>query len=140
MKIEAEIKAICQMDSVETKEFAEWVWRGRDLNMFDPEVIRYPRATMLKASSGSGALVYIPLHSVLMYESIAAKPGISAKEEALCLRRITALVDQVQQELGYGEAYFMCRDERVAEIALRHGFEEVSNVRILRHKAEMPHA
>lgn len=137
-KIEAEIKAVAQMDSIERDEFAEWVWIERDLNMFDPDVIRYPRATMLKASNGEGALVYIPLQPVLMYDAIAAKPGLDAKKQALAMWRIVELVDQIQRDLGYGESYFLCRDDRVADICLKHGFEEVENVRILRRKVEMP--
>lgn len=138
MKIEAEIKAVGRMDIEEQKQFSEWVWNLRKLNMFDSEMISYPRTTMLKASDATGALLYIPLQPVLMYDAIAAKPGITPRQEALSMWRIGELVDSVQKDLGYGESYFVCRDHRVADICLRHGFEEITNVRILRHKAEMP--
>lgn len=139
MKIEAEIKTVGRMDIEEQKEFVAWVQSTR-FNMFDPAVISYPRATMLKASDEKGALIYIPLQPVLMYDAIAARPGITPRQEALSMWRIGELVDTVQKDLGYGESYFVCRDDRVADICLRHGFEEIKNVRILRHKAEMRRA
>src|ERR1017187_8185604 len=125
MKIEAELKTVGDMEPEETKEFASWVWRTRDLGMFDPDVIGYPRAMMLKARDEDGALLYVPLQPVLMYEAIAAKPGINPRQEALSLRRINELVEQVQRDAGYGESYFICRDDRVADLCVRHGFEEL---------------
>lgn len=139
MKIQAEIKIVGKMEPPEQQEFTDWVQKT-PLNMFDPDVIGYPCAMMLKAFDENGALLYIPLQSVLMYDSIAAKPGITPKQEALSMWRIGELVDSIQKDLGYGESYFVCRDDRVADICLRHGFEEIKNVRILRHKAEMRRA
>ena len=133
-KITADIMALCKVPLEDTKKFIRWVWNLRKINMFDMSVIGYPRTCMLRASDGDGALLYMPLQPVLMYDSIAAKPGISPRQEALALSRIQQLVGSVAKDGGFGESYFMCRDDRVADIAAAHGFEELKNVRVLRQK------
>lgn len=140
MHVEAEIKAVALMQPEEQKQFTEWVWNRRELNMFDPSVIGYPRATMLKASKDGGAILYIPLQPVLMYDAVAAKPEITESEKTDSMLKIGELIDSVQKDLGYAEAYFLCRDDQIAELCLKNGFEELKDVRILRHKAEMPKA
>lgn len=138
MKVEAQIKVVSAMQPEEAQEFAAWIWRTRELGMFDRDMLGYPRAMMLKACDADGALLYIPLQPVLMYDAIASKPGLNPRQEALSMWRIGELVDQVQKDAGYGESYFVCRDDRVADICLRHGFEELKNVRVLKHKAQLP--
>ena len=135
MKIEAELKTIEYMKPEEMTEFSAWVWTVRELGMFDPDVMTYPRSMMLKARDDNGALLYVPLQPVFMYETIVAKPGIKPRKEALSLLRINQLVEQAQRDAGYGESYFICRDDRIADLCARHGFEELKNVRVLKHKA-----
>ena len=85
MKIEAELKTIEYMKPEEMTEFSAWVWTVRELGMFDPDVMTYPRSMMLKARDDNGALLYVPLQPVFMYETIVAKPGIKPRKEALSL-------------------------------------------------------
>ena len=118
----------------DAKRFSEWVWAMRGLNMFDPSVISYPRTVMLRASNEADPLLFVPLQSVLMFDSIAPKPGLSPRQEALCLRRIDQKVESLAKDSQHREVYFICRDDRVADLCARHGYEEIKDVRILRKK------
>ena len=92
--------------------------------MFDPAVVGYPKTVMLRAKSEDENLLFIPLQSVLMYDSIAPKPGLSPRHEALALARIGQVVDQVAQDTGTREVFFFCRDNTVADLCAAHGYEE----------------
>jgi hypothetical protein len=138
-KITADLLPIWQMSEQDQRNFTDWVWQMRKLNMFGgPQVLGYPRTVMCRAQSEEEALLYIPLQSVLMWDAIAPKPGITARQEALCLSRIVQSVDQAMEFTGHREVYFFTRDDRVCDIAARHGFEEIRGVRMLRkkHKTE----
>jgi hypothetical protein len=133
-KIKAEILPVASIGEDEAKTFAEWVWKMRHLNMFDMNVIGYPRTAMLKASDEEKALLYMPIQSVLMFDSIAPRPGLTPRQEALCLARIRDLVDDVAKSSRHRETYFFCKDDRVADISIKHGYEEIKGVRLLRRK------
>jgi hypothetical protein len=133
-RIEAEMMPISAMNEQDVKDFMEYVWQMRHLNMFDKDVIGYPRTVMLRAKSEDGNELFIPLQSVLMYDAIAPKPGLSPWHEALALARIGQVVDQAARDTGTGEVWFVCRDERVADLCAKHGYEELHNVRVLRKK------
>jgi len=122
------------MDEADKQQFIDWVWQMRHLNLFVPEVMSYPRTVVCKASAGDEALAYIPLQSVLMYDSIAPKPGLSPRQEAMSLWRIGEAVDKAAQDSKHREVYFFCKDDRVADICSDHGFEEIRGVRLLRRR------
>ena len=133
-KIQACILPVGALPPEDQQNFAEWVWRSRALNMFDPDSIDQRFSAMCVAGSEKNPMVYIPLQPVFVYDAIAAKPGITPREEALCLWRIGQAVDEKMAETGIGETWFICRDDRVSDICLRHGFEEIRGVRLLRRK------
>lgn len=133
-KITADALAVPRMSEQDKKNFAEWVWQMLHLNLFDMDVIGYPRTIMLRAQADEDPILYCPLQSVLMFESLAPKPGLSPRQEALALWRFGELVDKLALESGHREVYFMCADDRVADICARHGFQEVRGVRLLKKK------
>lgn len=128
---------IAEMTEADVENFKEWVWKMRSINMFDPEVIGYPRAAMAKAENEDGALLYIPLQAVLMFDAIAPKPELTPRQEAMCLWKIGEVVDQAARETEFREVVFFCRDDRVSDICARHGFEEIKDVRVLRKKVPL---
>ncbi len=132
--ISAEMMPISAMSERDVHDFMDYVWHMKPLNMFDPNVIGYPRTVMLRAKSEDENQLFIPLQSVLMYDSIAPKPGISPRQEALALARIGQVVDQAGRDTGIRETYFFCKDDRVADLCAKHGFEEIKGVRLLRKK------
>lgn len=135
-KITASLLPVRAMTVDDLKLFREWVFKLLHINMFQPEVMKAPRMTMCRAENDEGPLLYIPLQSVLMYDAIAAKPGITPRQEALCLWKIGEVVDKAALDAGYREIYFICRDDRVSDICAKHGFVEVKNVRVLKRVVE----
>lgn len=133
-KIEAEMMPISAMSEQDVNDFMAYVWSQKPLNMFDPEIIGYPRTVMLRAKSEDENQLFIPLQSVLMYDAIAPKPGLSPREEALALAKIGKVVDQAALDSGTREVFFFCRDDRVADLCAAHGYEEIKGVRLLRKK------
>lgn len=133
-KITASVVPICSVPPDEAKDFISWVWGARTINCFDPDVLSYPRSCMTKAEDGDGATLYIPIQPVLMFESIAPRPGISPKKEALSLLRIDELLEDVARDTGIMEQYFLCKDDRVADLCRGHGFTEMEGYRILKKK------
>lgn len=135
-KIKAEILPFPALNPEDVTNFRQWVWNSRHINLFDPVVMSAPRTVMCRASEvtqrGDEPLVYIPLQPVLMYDSIAAKPGLTPRQEALALARIGGQVDKAAKATGFQETYFICRDDRVSNLCKAHGFTEVENVRVLK--------
>src|SRR5437588_430625 len=116
MKITANPMTVGEMSEEDRKNFAEWVWASRALNCFDMEVVSYPKTVMVRADAPEGAVLYVPLQSVLLFESLAPKPGISPRMEALALYLIGEKVSEMALHTGHREVYFFCKDDRVAEI------------------------
>jgi hypothetical protein len=80
-------------------------------NSFDPSVLFYPRTVVCKASSGGDPIAFVPIQPVLMYESLAPKPGISELQTVLALYRFHQIGEQAAKEYGYGEMYFLTNSE-----------------------------
>jgi hypothetical protein len=139
-RITAEAMPLYAVPLDKAKEFIKWVWNGREKNGFDMKVMSYPRTIMCSAKDDTGALMYIPLQPVLMYESIASKPEITERQTALSLWRIGELMEQVMHDTGHCEAYFLVKDGDVADICAAHGWEEIDpkKYRMLRRKIEPP--
>lgn len=135
-KIEAELMPISAMSEQDIKDFMAYVWEMKSLNMFDCDVIGYPKTVMLRAKSEDGNQLFIPMQSVLMFDSIAPRPGLSARHEALALAKIGEVVVQAARDTGTKEIYFFCRDDRVADLCARHGYDEIKGVRLLRKKVQ----
>ena len=134
MKITTRLTTIGGMTKKDQDTFADWVWQARAINKFEPDVLSYPRTVMLTADDESGPVLYLPVQPVLMLESLAPKPGVSPRKEALALWRMGEMLEQVSRDTGMREQYFICKDDRVADICADHGFEELKGYRLLRKK------
>lgn len=135
-KIQACILPVGALPEEDQKNFIEWVWRERKINMFDPDSLTHKWSAMCVAGGEKDPMLYIPLQPIFVWDAIASKPGITPRQEALCLWRIGQAVDEKMTETGIGEAWFVCKDDRVSDICLNHGFEEIKGVRLLRRKAK----
>lgn len=135
-KVKAYFCTVGDLSEQDKKNFAEWVWGARNINYFDPDVLRYPRTIITSAEDEGGALLYIPVQPVLMFESIAPRPELSPRKEALSLWRIGQMLEDVSKLTGYREQY--CKDDRVADICAKHGFTEMEGYRILKKKIALP--
>ncbi len=132
--VSVRVSTVGETKPEDQKLFSEWSWAAREINCFDPEVMGYPRTVLLCAEAKGGPLLYMPLQSVLMMESLAPQPGLSPRQEALALRQISRAVEQIAQHTQHREAYFLCKDERVVKIAAAHGYEVLSGYTVLRKK------
>ena len=110
----------------EPKDFdkiQEWMLRIVQLNLFDADIANYPQTQWLCAYDESGPLLYMPYQPVISMESLAPRPGLSPREEAMALREITKTVAYKAKECRIEEIVFACKDERVIDFAQTHGFE-----------------
>jgi hypothetical protein len=133
-KITAEVLPLGSMTKTAIAKFVDWVWQMRHLNLFDKDVLTYPRTVMCRAGNEDDDLLFVPVQSVLMFDSLAPKPGLTPRQEAMCLWRVGEAVDEIAKQTGHREVYFFCSDDRVADICSRHGFKEIKGVRLMRKK------
>lgn len=75
--------------------------------------------------------------SVLMLESLAPMPGLSARKEALALLRFGDAIDEIASHTGHAQSIFVCKDDRVADICKAHRYEEVLSSQLFRKKLEV---
>jgi hypothetical protein len=113
--------------------FLQWVFNTPN-NCFDPDILTYPKATLLCADDDVGPFAYLPMQSVLMLESLAVMAGTSPRKMALGLARFGQAIEEIARETGHREIYFLAKDDDVADLCANHGFEELLNYRILRRK------
>jgi hypothetical protein len=133
-KITADVFTVGSLPKRAWDQLIDWMKRGMPLNMFDPNMLLYPRTVICTAKADDENLLFIPLQPVLMYDAIASAPDITPRQEALALYRIGQVTDRLAKDLGFRETYFFCRDNSVTDLCADHGFEEVKNVRVLRRK------
>ena len=138
MKITTRCVPVGGMVKEDWENFISWVWEARKINNFDPDVVSYPRSVMLTADketeNTSEPILYLPIQPVLMLESLAPKPGITPREEALALWRLGELLEQITKDTGLQEHYFICKDDRMADYCSKHGFTEMKGYRLLKKK------
>lgn len=109
------------------KEMWEWMMDGlkNQQNYFDQNVLRYPSTVYFVAGTKEKRIMYMPIQSVLMLESLAVDPKASNHEVAVALRTIFQNAQLLAQQAGIGEIYFLGTNERTNQFAERHGFQEV---------------
>jgi hypothetical protein len=133
-KITTRVSSVGAMSEEDMKTFIEWAWKARAINCFDPDVIGYPRSIMLAADDNEGPLLYLPVQPVLMLESLAPRPDVSPRKEAMALWKMGEMLEGISKDTGIQEQYFMCKDDRVADICSKHGFEEMKGYRLMKKK------
>lgn len=132
----------CDLTEKDAENFVQWVYELKD-NNFDPGVMFYPRTIMCRAQAGEEPIVYLPLQPVLMFESLAPKPGLSSRQTAMALWKIGEAVDKAALETGFREAYFFTNDEREAQVCALHGwkiamYDDKQKAWLMKHKISEP--
>lgn len=107
-------------------QMIEWAAAIKDLNLADPEILKYEKVTYYAAFRQNGKILgYMPAQLTVTLESLAPNPEASEDEWVLALKSlIQAVVHDAERE-GIREIYFVCKDERVVKIAKKHGFTEI---------------
>lgn len=110
----------------DVREMAEWLARNAANNRLDVDVLGYPATETLCAERGGTTLLYVPVQSCLILESIGPNPKATDAEIAMSLDRIVSTAVFAARGLGHGELRFDCSDQRTFKFAQRHGFEEIT--------------
>jgi len=69
----------------DAKLLVEWLYAGRESNLFDPEIFRRGQAVIFTAFDDSGIIGFIPVVLCYLVESLAFKPGLPSVTEMKAL-------------------------------------------------------
>jgi hypothetical protein len=105
--------------------FNDWVNRIKDLNLFDPAVMEYPGTNTLAVDINGEPALYFPFHPVIAGESLAPKPGLTPREEAVALKKLQEGLVNIAKGLGIREIYFVCKDESLGKFVEHYGYEHL---------------
>ena len=111
----------------ESKQILNWLTNNTS-NHFDPQILGYPTLQILCAYEDTGEVIaYLPVHRVLMMESIAVNPKASKLQVAQALRDLTKASELVADSIGIREVMFLGGHGGVGEMATGngHSFEEL---------------
>ena len=111
----------------EAPKILEWL-QSNPNNYFAKEILGYPSLRILCAyEEGGEPVAYLPIHNVLMMESIALNPNASPLNVAQALRDLTKSCELIADAAGIREVMFLGGHGGVGEMAGsgRHSFEEV---------------
>ncbi len=122
-KISADVLPVSALTEQEVQSFSEWV-TSID-NSFDPGITAYPRLVMSRALADDVPFAYVPLHPVLVCESLAPQPGTPVLQMARGLQALGEAVDQVGQMAGFGESYFITNSEPEMALCERRGWKAI---------------
>jgi len=117
----AELMPICALPMDDAKLFAEWMKEQRFFTHFDPKVISYPRSAIVRVKNEDETTVMVPVHPVLMIESLGKKPGMGKPEAFQSLKEISDLLEEACLHTGFGEQYFLTGDESFVRAAILNG-------------------
>jgi hypothetical protein len=137
-KITTRVSSVADFPMPDQEKFVDWIWSARKINCFDPDILLYPRTILYTAEDQDGPLLYLPVQPVLMLESLAPRPGVSPRKEALALWKLGEMLEETSRITGIQEQYFLCKDQRVVDICSRHGFDKLEGYTILRKKVPVP--
>lgn len=111
----------------ESEQILSWM-KGNLSNHFDPQILKYPTLRML-CSYGDMPVCYLPVHKVLMMESIAVNPEASRFDVAQALRDLTKATQLIADAEQMKEVYFVGGHGGVGEMAAgngKHNFERMT--------------
>lgn len=113
-------------------QYLAWC-RSTKNNLFDPGIVQYPSLLTIAIDRDAETIAYVPFHPVVVIESLAHKPDVSPRENAIGMIKAEAEILRIARAKGIAECWWMCADESLVEFALNHGYEEVKT-KVLRKK------
>src|SRR6266850_234937 len=116
-----------QAEKRDIDKCTKWAVQNLERNKIDPKVIEYPSTFTLAAyDSEDGVILFMPVQTPLMMESVCVNPEVSDRKQALALKEIVqALVTSCHLQ-GRGEIYFLGSDERTSAFAENQLFERIN--------------
>lgn len=123
--IESIVIPMCSILKSDVLKFIEWMTpEQRKKTDFDKSVIGYPRACMVQVQQNKETIVQVPLHPVLMLESLVQNPHLTDSQLVLALASINEEIQKVMQDTGMAEVFFQTTIERFADICANNGWEK----------------
>jgi hypothetical protein len=106
-------------------------------NLLDPEVLGYPTTVVLKAHKDGKNIVFLPIQSVFMLESlgILRDNAGSIGDIAVALKELVQVVRYEATKSGVRELYMLCSEPSTVKFAEHNGFERV-NIPVFRMKVK----
>jgi len=108
----------------DAEHFTDWAFHTKN-NLLDPAALLYPTSFTVCAFKQSGPILYAPVQTPLMMESLAINPESTELEKAAALKSVAQFLVSQAYLKGVGEIYMFIGDESTAEFAKRQMFEEV---------------
>ena len=115
---------------------AEWML-STPLNMFDPAIAKYPSLRTLAVDINDEPALYVPFHPVLVVESLAHAADVNPRRNAYALLQVQKALDEIARTYGMSELYWMCQDESLINLAVRHGDYKPVKSTVLRKKVAL---
>ena len=112
--------------------FAQWEFSTPD-NLLDPDIAGYPGLRILAVTREEQPKIYVPFHPVFMIESLAHDPDITPMQNARALKKAQDDLEFMATSYGIKEIYWQCGDKSLIDLAVRRGYEVVTNT-VLRKK------
>jgi hypothetical protein len=121
--VTAEILPAYAMSPDDVRDLAQWITSIP--NGLDEGIAAYPRLTLTRALADGEPYMYCPLHPVLMFESLAPRPGTSVMQVARGLQALSDLADDVGKMSGHAEAFFITSSPEEMALAERRGWTAI---------------
>lgn len=118
---------IRQAEAKDGPQFVEFATNTAD-NLFDPDIVTYPSLQTLAVDKDGETISYVPFHPVVVIESLAHKPGITPRENAVGLRRAQDTIEEIAKKYGIAEVWWECFDPSLIAFAERHGYKKAGIV------------
>ena len=111
-------------------QMAAWLYRNREINGFDPDILDYPTLRAWAAvNGGPKPVAYLPGHTVLMLESLALDPAADARHLMAAVMAAFEHACAEAKSAGIREVIYLHSDDRFDESAERAGFVRVTAYR-----------
>lgn len=99
--------------------------KNGDHNYFDPSVLGYPTTFTLRTTQGKQSILFMPVQTAFVMESLGINPESSNHQVAVSLKEIVVALKLEAQRRGIGEIYFAGSNDKTNEFAVKHGMEEL---------------
>lgn len=104
-------------------KLAEWATKTPH-NLLDEVAVARPETTVLLAHNDK-PITFLPVQIVAALESLATNPDATDLEKAKALEQLVKTIAFLARKQGIHEIYFYTKDDDVAKLAIRHGFEDM---------------
>jgi hypothetical protein len=104
----------------------QWLEQSLGHQQFDADVLDHKNTTVLVARApGEGPAGFLPIQQPIMMESVALRPDLTQREQALVMSRLAEYAIEECCRRDAAEVYFLCHDPQTERFAQRHHFSRV---------------